>query len=154
MSENFNEKFYEVSEASKMPAAESETVEIKKESVEALQEETYTETPNSTKEQPKQLSSLGRYSEWFREREILKSFSPEQTRTIKERKNSLSSLAYFIGKNFSIQITLGLPSKENPSGWHWGKRKNGERYIQMNAHDLLEKPMDYLRYVASHEGGA
>jgi len=44
MSENFNEKFYEVSEASKMPAAESETVEIKKESVEALQEETYTET--------------------------------------------------------------------------------------------------------------
>jgi len=116
-------------------------------------EKTYTETPKTAKEQPEQMSSLGRYSEWFREKEILKSFSPEQARTIRERQNSLSSLAYFIGKNFSIKITLGLPSKENPSGWHWGKRKNGEKYIQMNAHDLLERPMDYLRYVTSHEGG-
>ena len=87
-----------------------------------------------------------------REKEILKNFSPEEAKIIKDRKSVLSALGYFIGKNFSMPIVLGLPSESNPSGWHWGKA-NGESYIQINAKDLLEKPMDYLRYLISHEGG-
>lgn len=86
------------------------------------------------------------------EREILNLFEPDQQRIIESRQQVLSSLALFIGKDFRIPVVIGLPDKQCPSGWKWQVNKDGTQFIQMNAEDLLEKPMDYLRFVTSHEG--
>ena len=52
--------------------------------------------------------------------QILSQFDPEQQRLIRHRQQILSSLAYFIGKDFKIPVRLGLPSEQNPSGWEYG----------------------------------
>ena len=36
------------------------------------------------------------------------------------------------------------------AGWHWDF---GENKIRIDPKDLIEKPMDYLLFVISHEGG-
>jgi len=78
--------------------------------------------------------------------EILRQFSPKEQATIRERQQVLSSLAYFIGKDFKIPVELNKPGE----GWHWDFEKN---VIRIDPKDLLEKSMDYLRFVISHEGG-
>lgn len=80
------------------------------------------------------------------DQEILRQFSPEEQATIRERQQVLSSLAYFIGKDFKIPVELNQPGE----GWYWNFEKN---VIRIDPKDLLEKPMDYLRFVISHEGG-
>lgn len=77
---------------------------------------------------------------------ILDQFTPEQQKEIKEKQRILSSLAYFIGKDFQIPVELNEPG----AGWHWDFKNN---IIRIDPKDLLEKPMDYLRFVISHEGG-
>lgn len=81
-----------------------------------------------------------------REKDPLAEFTPEQKREIKQKQQILSSLAYFIGKDFRIPVELNQPG----AGWHWDFQKN---VIRIDPKDLLEKPMDYLRFVISHEGG-
>jgi hypothetical protein len=88
-----------------------------------------------------------------RENQILDQFTPEQQKIIKSRQRILSSLAYFIGKDFEIPIELGLPTPDCPSGWRQGQKADGTVFLQMNAHDLLDKQMDFLRFVTCHEGG-
>ncbi len=88
-----------------------------------------------------------------REMDILAGFAPEQQAAIRHKQRILASLAFFIGKDFKIPIELGLPTPDCPSGWRRGIKADGTKFLQMNAHDLLEKPMDYLRFVTSHEGG-
>ncbi len=78
--------------------------------------------------------------------EILGHFSPEQQQDIRHRQQILSSLAYFIGKDFQIPVELNQPG----AGWHWDF---GQNKIRIDPKDLLEKEMDYLRFVISHEGG-
>lgn len=73
-------------------------------------------------------------------------FTPEQQQEIETKRRILSSLAYFIGKDFQIPVELNEPGK----GWHWDFQKN---IIRIDPKDLLNKPMDYLRFVISHEGG-
>jgi cobalamin biosynthesis protein CobT len=73
-------------------------------------------------------------------------FTPEQQQEIETKRRILSSLAYFIGKDFQIPVELNEPGK----GWHWDFQKN---IIRIDPKDLLDKPMDYLRFVISHEGG-
>lgn len=73
-------------------------------------------------------------------------FTPEQQQEIETKRRVLSSLAYFIGKDFQIPVELSEPG----AGWHWDFQKN---IIRIDPKDLLEKPMDYLRFVISHEGG-
>ncbi len=73
-------------------------------------------------------------------------FTPEQQQEIETKRRILSSLAYFIGKDFRIPVELNEPGK----GWHWDFQEN---IIRIDPKDLLEKPMDYLRFVISHEGG-
>ena len=73
-------------------------------------------------------------------------FTPEQQQEIETKRRILSSLAFFIGKDFQIPVELNEPGK----GWHWDFQKN---IIRIDPKDLLEKPMDYLRFVISHEGG-
>lgn len=73
-------------------------------------------------------------------------FTPEQQQEIETKRRILSSLAYFIGKDFQIPVELNEPG----AGWHWDFQKN---IIRIDPKDLLEKPMDYLRFVISHEGG-
>jgi hypothetical protein len=87
------------------------------------------------------------------EREILELFSPEEQKEILSKRQVLSSIAYFIGKDFRIPIVLGLPTPDCASGWMQGKHSDGSDFLQINARDLLEKPMEYLRFVIAHEGG-
>ena len=81
-----------------------------------------------------------------REKRILAQFSPEQVEIIKSKQKTLSALAYFIGRDFSIPVELNEPG----AGWHWDFEAN---IIRIDPRDLLEKPMDFLRFVISHEGG-
>lgn len=81
-----------------------------------------------------------------KESQILSEFTPEQQSEIKYKQQILSSLAYFIGKDFQIPVKLNEPGE----GWHWDFEKN---IIRIDPQDLLDKPMDYLRFVISHEGG-
>lgn len=81
-----------------------------------------------------------------REKQILAKFTTEQQEEIKQKQQTLSSLAYFIGKDFRIPVELNEPG----GGWYWNFKDNE---IRIDPQDLLEKPMDYLRFVISHEGG-
>ncbi|KKU81467.1 MAG: Response regulator receiver protein [Parcubacteria group bacterium GW2011_GWA1_47_8] len=81
-----------------------------------------------------------------KEKDLLAAFTPEQQREIRQKQQVLSSLAYFIGKDFRIPVELNEPG----AGWHWNFQEN---VIRIDPKDLLEKPMDYLRFVISHEGG-
>jgi len=81
-----------------------------------------------------------------KEKDVLAEFTPEQQAEIKQKQQTLSSLAYFIGKDFRIPVELNQPG----AGWHWDFQEN---VIRIDPKDLLEKPMDYLRFVISHEGG-
>lgn len=78
--------------------------------------------------------------------EILGQYTPAEQQTILYRQRVLSSLAYFIGKDFTMPVKLNEPG----GGWHWDFQAN-ETFIDPK--DLLEKPMNYLRFVISHEGG-
>lgn len=80
------------------------------------------------------------------DQKILEQFTPEQQREIESKQRILSSLAYFIGKDFRIPVELNEPGR----GWHWDFEHN---VIRIDPKDLLEKPMDYLRFVIAHEGG-
>ncbi len=78
--------------------------------------------------------------------QILETFTPEQQAQIEHKRKILSSLAYFIGKDFQIPVELNTPG----AGWHWDFEHN---IIRIDPKDLMEKPMDYLRFVIAHEGG-
>lgn len=81
-----------------------------------------------------------------KEKDPIADFTPEQQAEIRQKQQVLSSLAYFIGKDFRIPVELNQPG----AGWHWDFQEN---VIRIDPKDLLEKPMDYLRFVISHEGG-
>lgn len=80
------------------------------------------------------------------DKDILSGFSKKEQKEIKYKQRVLSSLAYFIGKDFEIPVELNKPG----AGWHWDFKANR---IRIDPKDLLEKPLDYLRFVISHEGG-
>jgi cobalamin biosynthesis protein CobT len=80
------------------------------------------------------------------DKDILSAFSKKEQKEIKYKQRVLSSLAYFIGKDFEIPVELNKPG----AGWHWDFKANT---IRIDPKDLLEKPLDYLRFVISHEGG-
>ncbi|MEK7170884.1 MAG: hypothetical protein AAB774_01090 [Patescibacteria group bacterium] len=80
------------------------------------------------------------------DKEVLSQFDPQQQNEIESKQKILTSLAYFIGKDFKIPVQLNQPG----AGWHWDFQHN---IIRVDPKDLLEKPMDYLRFVISHEGG-
>ncbi|MEI7741689.1 MAG: VWA domain-containing protein [bacterium] len=81
-----------------------------------------------------------------RDAEILSVFSPEEQDVIKKKQRILSTLAYFIGKDFQIPVELNNPG----GGWHWDFEHN---IIRIDPKDLLTKSMDHLRFIISHEGG-
>lgn len=81
-----------------------------------------------------------------KEKTILVTFTPEQQAEIKQKQQTLSSLAYFIGKDFRIPVELNNPG----AGWHWDFESN---VIRIDPKTLLERPMDELRYLMCHEGG-
>lgn len=79
------------------------------------------------------------------EKEILSQFSKKEQKEIKYKQRVLSSLAYFIGKDFEIPVELNKPG----GGWHWNFKDNK---IGIDPKDLLERPLDHLRYLICHEG--
>src|SRR3989344_5225834 len=104
---------------------------------------THIEAPEVLISEPEQVyHALNRK----KEKDVLAEFTPEQQAEIKEKQRVLSSLAYFIGKDFKIPVELNSPG----AGWHWDFQEN---VIRIDPKDLLDKPMDYLRFVISHEGG-
>ncbi len=84
--------------------------------------------------------------DYRREQDPLAAFTPEQQAIIREKHHVLSSLAYFIGKDFSIPVELNTPG----AGWLWNFKEN---IIKIDPKDLLEKPIEELRYLICHEGG-
>ena len=76
----------------------------------------------------------------LREKVILEQFSGEEQRQILSKRQILSSLASFIGKDFTMPVELNDPG----GGWHWDFDQN---VVRIDPKDLLEKPMDYLRFV-------
>ena len=80
-----------------------------------------------------------------RQSEILSQFTPEEQQTIQYRKQLLSSLAYFVGKDFKIPVDLNEPGQ----GWHWDFQANK---IAIDPKDLVERPLEELRFIVSHEG--
>jgi hypothetical protein len=80
------------------------------------------------------------------DKDLLADYTPEQQAEIRLKQHILSSLAYFIGKDFRIPVELNEPGH----GWHWNFKKN---IIKADPKDLLERSLDYLRYVICHEGG-
>lgn len=94
------------------------------------------------------IGSEGRTLNYARDRQaqILGQYTPEQQQEILYRQRVLSSLAYFIGKDFRIPVELNNPGE----GWHYAPI---EDVVRIDPQDLIEKPMDYLRFVISHEGG-
>ncbi|MFA6969461.1 MAG: VWA domain-containing protein [Candidatus Paceibacterota bacterium] len=78
--------------------------------------------------------------------EILAGFSEKERAEILHKQKVLSSLGYFVGKDFNMPILLNKPGE----GWHWNFKDN---HIKIDPKDLLDKPIDYLRFVISHEGG-
>lgn len=87
----------------------------------------------------------GELSGRLQEKEILSQFSRKEQKEIKYKQRVLSSLAYFIGKDFEIPVELNQPG----GGWHWNFKDNK---IGIDPKDLLEKLLDYLRYLICHEG--
>ena len=81
-----------------------------------------------------------------REKEILAKFTSEQQEEIRQKQQTLSSLAYFIGKDFRIPVLLNEPG----GGWYWNFEKNE---IRIDPKTLLESSVDELRYLMCHEGG-
>ncbi len=75
----------------------------------------------------------------------LERFSEKEQKIIKERLHTLSSLAYFIGKDYGMKVEV---NKEE--GWHWDFDKN---IVRADPDDLLTKPIEFLRFVMSHEAG-
>jgi len=80
------------------------------------------------------------------EKDVLSAFSKKEQKEIKYKQRVLSSLAYFVGKDFEIPVEINKPG----AGWHWDFKENK---IRIDPKDLLKKPLDYLRFVISHEGG-
>lgn len=95
---------------------------------------------------PEQSGQMEVYAELTDKPEEEVQFSEEEKKIIEQKRQILSSLAYFIGKDFQIPVELNTPG----AGWHWDFQAN---IIRIDPKDLLEKPMDYLRFVISHEGG-
>lgn len=78
--------------------------------------------------------------------QILAGFNETQQRDLRYKQRVLSSIAYFIGKDFEIPVLLNRPG----AGWHWNFKDN---HIKVDPKDLLEKPLSYSRWVTAHEGG-
>ncbi len=75
----------------------------------------------------------------------LERFSEDDRKVIEDRLHVLSSLAYFIGKDYGMKVEVN-PDK----GWHWDFDKN---IVRADPDDLLTKPIEFLRFVMSHEAG-
>jgi cobalamin biosynthesis protein CobT len=73
-------------------------------------------------------------------------FSDTEKEEIEKKRKLLSTLVYFIGKDFKMPVEINSPGQ----GWHWDFAQN---VVRIDPIDLLEKPLDYLRFVISHEGG-
>ena len=77
---------------------------------------------------------------------VIEQFTPEQQAIIIEKLKVLSVIPKIIGRDFDMPVELNKPN----GGWHWNFKKN---IVRVDPVDLLEKPIDYLRFVMAHEGG-
>lgn len=77
---------------------------------------------------------------------ILDGFSLEERKIIEGRLQTLSPLCLYVSRDYDMKIELNAKD----GGWHWDFEHN---VVRVDAGDLLEKPIDYLRFVIQHEAG-
>lgn len=77
---------------------------------------------------------------------ILDNFSISERKIIEERLHILSPLCLYVSRDYDMKIELNAKGE----GWHWDFEHN---IVRADAGDLLEKPIDYLRFVIQHEAG-
>lgn len=77
---------------------------------------------------------------------ILGGFSSEERKIIEEKLQVLSPLCLYVSRDYDMKIELNAKG----GGWHWDFEHN---IVRVDAGDLLEKPIDYLRFVIQHEAG-
>ncbi len=90
---------------------------------------------------------MGSRELFFFEKKVdpLKSFSAEEKKIIKTNFDRLSLIPRHIGNDFRMKVELNEPG----AGWHWDFDKN---VVRVDPKDLLEKPIEYLKFVMAHEG--
>ncbi len=76
----------------------------------------------------------------------LENFTSQERATIGERRHMLSSLAHFVGKNFSVPVEIGDPG----SGWEGDVQ--GTKIIA-DPNDLVNESLDSLRYKVATQSG-
>ena len=84
---------------------------------------------------------------------VLGLFTPEQKQDIERKRQILQALIGSVSGNYTIPVVVGVPTKKHDSGWFHVKLEDGREFIQINAVDLVEKSMDFCRFVAAHEAG-
>lgn len=96
--------------------------------------------PDSTQQQGPHRGNFGA------QEEILSNFTESEQALISHRLKVLSVIPLHVGKDFSLVVELNQPG----CGWHWEPHSNK---VRVDPVDLLEKPLNYLRFVFAHEGG-
>jgi hypothetical protein len=76
----------------------------------------------------------------------LEGFTEEEKEIIQWRLHVLTSLAYYISKDYKMGVELN----QRGAGWHWDFDNN---VVRADPEDLLTKPMEFLQFVMSHEAG-
>lgn len=76
---------------------------------------------------------------------ILDNFNLEDRKIIKQRLSLLTPLCRMVASDVNMKVEVN-----EGQGWHWDFKNN---IVRCDAKDLLEKPIDYLRFVIQHEAG-
>ncbi len=75
----------------------------------------------------------------------LEQFSPKEKDTILSRLAVLTPLCHMVSGDIQMKVEVN-----GDAGWHWDFEHN---VVRCDPKDLLEKPIDYLRFVMQHEAG-
>lgn len=77
--------------------------------------------------------------------EILEQYTGQEQSLILERLDTLSTLVYLLGQDFSVVVELNPPGE----GWHYDAT---QKIVKVDPSDLVAKTEDFLRFVMGHEG--
>ncbi len=88
---------------------------------------------------------MDRLESFGKKHSILDNFNYEDRKIIKQRLSLLTPLCRMVATDVSMKVEVN-----EGQGWHWDFKNN---IVRCDAKDLLEKPIDYLRFVIQHEAG-
>lgn len=88
---------------------------------------------------------MDRFESFGKKHSILDNFDKKDQKIIKERLALLTPLCRMVASDIGMKVEVN-----EGQGWHWDFKNN---IVRCDAVDLLEKPIDYLRFVIQHEAG-